>query len=122
MLPRLSQLTLEHSALHCAGPIHLYFTIAAPGGFAINYRGPRKGCRHGGGCQHVLALHASGSSSCSSARDEGAGGGTVGRQEEQGQGQGRALRTPKMKRWRQGMSGDQKPVCMRHKDADVRKF
>eukprot|EP00967_Tisochrysis_lutea_P104398 scaffold158446_cov18-Tisochrysis_lutea.AAC.1 len=34
MLPRLSQLTLEHSALHCAGPIHLYFTIAAPGGLA----------------------------------------------------------------------------------------
>eukprot|EP00983_Pelagomonas_calceolata_P091359 1157535-Pelagomonas_calceolata.AAC.3 len=30
----------------------------------------------------------------------------------------RALWTPQTKRWRKGMSGDQKPVCMRRKNAE----
>eukprot|EP00983_Pelagomonas_calceolata_P059323 1145862-Pelagomonas_calceolata.AAC.1 len=37
------------------------------------------------GCQHTLALHTSKSSNCSSAREEGAGRGTVVRQVGQGQ-------------------------------------
>eukprot|EP00983_Pelagomonas_calceolata_P059419 1145912-Pelagomonas_calceolata.AAC.5 len=60
-------------------------------------------------------------------REEKAVGGTVVRQVGQEAGgpggnrgrDRRALWTPQMKRWRKGMSGDQKPVCMRRKNAGL---